>query len=400
MNTSEIAFSLQAPRVFFGVGVLKQLPNLCREICGIPAGTLKILLCMGSSFPRSSHYDKLREMCCEAGVECVEYTKPGGEPTVDMVEEGTQMAKETSVNCVIAVGGGSVMDTGKAIAGMVNNSGNVADYQDGRPFPNPMLPFIAIPTTAGTGAEVSNNAVLIDPRKGIKASVRGGNLRPTVALVDPELTLGIPPIVTAYSGMDALVQAIEAYVSRAANYLSDIFAERAIMLLGGNLLHAFNEGDNLEARSAVALGSLLSGLAFSNAKLGAVHGFAHPIGVQHEVAHGLICGLLLPHVMEYNLETVTEKYARVADLFVDGGFLSQSMLGNPKKMTAEEKANWAIRAVKELLVGLQMPSHLTDIGIQESDLPAIVADTKGGSLANNPRDTSPETLREILDNAL
>ncbi|MHA1733279.1 MAG: iron-containing alcohol dehydrogenase family protein [Promethearchaeota archaeon] len=397
---SDVEFPLQAPRVFFGRGTFEKVPSIAKDIAGPGGREVTLLVCTGSSFSTSPKFGELLDACGKVGIKCVTFTKPPGEPTVEMVGAGTEFARREGVNVVVGVGGGSVMDAGKAIAGMLTNPGSVADYQDGRPFPNRMAPYIAVPTTAGTGSEVSNNSVLIDPTKGLKASVRGENLRPWVALVDPELTISAPPKVTAYSGMDALTQAVEAYVARAATYLSDMFAERAISLIAGNLLAAFNDGSDLEARSGVALGSLLSGLAFSNSKLGAVHGFAHPIGVKHGIAHGLICGLLLPHVMKYNLPVVAEKYARVAELIGGSGFLENSLLGYPKSLETTEKATWSVRAVQELLAALQFPTKLSDIGIGEGALDDIVADTRGGSLANNPRDTDRDSLKDILLGAL
>ncbi|GAB4305060.1 MAG: iron-containing alcohol dehydrogenase [Promethearchaeota archaeon] len=401
MRASGIEFAFNSPRVIFGAGSAGKLPDLVVELSRAEGerttGKLPVMLCAGHSLLRQEALRAAWEG--REDLELIVFTKPPGEPTVEAVEAGTKLARESGVRVVVGVGGGSVLDVAKAIAGMLTNPGRVSEYQDGRPFPNRALPFVAVPTTAGTGSEVSNNAVLIDPERGLKASVRGENLRARLAVVDPLLTYTAPPEVTAHSGMDALTQAIEAYTSRAANFISDAFAELAIPLLAGNLQAAYQDGTNAEARSGMALGSLMSGLAFSNAKLGAVHGFAHPLGARFGIPHGLVCAVLLPHVMAYNLPVVTEKYARLADLFVRGGF-STSLLGDPPKANVEDKARWTLRAVGELLASLKIPSNLSQLGVSKEHADEIVGETKGGSLANNPRDTSPESLKQILLEAI
>jgi alcohol dehydrogenase class IV len=318
-----------------------------------------------------------------------------------MVNQGTQIAVETNCKLVIGVGGGSVMDVAKAIAGMVTNGGKVQDYQAGKEFLNPPLPLILVPTTSGTGSEITNNAVLKDQKLGIKKSIRG--LWANTALLDPELTLTLPKENTAYSGADALVQAIESLVSKSANFISDFFAKEAIKILGESLPKVVEDLNNIELREKMMLGSLFDALSFSNGKLGAVHGFAHPIGIKFDIPHGLICGLLLPYVMEYNLEIdfVVKKYAWIADTFStqnilnDYGDCSEKL---PRKKI--DKAKWVIEKLKDIFHYIGIPLHLNEVGIKESDLEDIVNDTKGSSLENNPRDTNKETLKVILRNAL
>jgi alcohol dehydrogenase class IV len=243
--------------------------------------------------------------------------------------------------------------------------------------------------------------VIKDQKLGIKKSIRG--LWANLALLDPELTLTLPKENTAYSGADALVQAIESLVSKSANFISDFFAREAIKILCETLPKVVKELNNIELREKMMLGSLFDALSFSNGKLGAVHGFAHPIGIKFNIPHGLICGMLLAYVMEYNLEKdfVAKKYAWIADTLSNQNVLID--YGDcPKKLPSEyiNKARWAIAKLKDILHYIGIPLHLNEVGIEESDLEDIVNDTKGSSLENNPRDTNKETLKDILRNAL
>ncbi|MCL6615420.1 MAG: iron-containing alcohol dehydrogenase, partial [Firmicutes bacterium] len=202
----------------------------------------------------------------------------------------------------------------KAASGLAPAEGGIEEYFTGRPLPGPALPWVAVPTTAGTGAEVTPNAVLTDPGTRIKQSIRSDLLFARAAVIDPELTLALPPNQTTYSGMDALSHAIEAYVSKGANDLTDVFALEAARLIPANLLRA-HEGGGLEARTALARASLLAGVALANARLGAVHGLAHPLGVYYDLPHGLVCAVLLPWVMRFNLQVAYEKFARLAEVW-------------------------------------------------------------------------------------
>ncbi|MHA1369333.1 MAG: iron-containing alcohol dehydrogenase family protein, partial [Promethearchaeota archaeon] len=227
-------------------------------------------------------------------------------------------------------------------------------------------------------------------------SIRGDKMLAKVAILDPTLTTSMPPNITAWTGLDALTQAIESYVSKASNALSDYFAKRAIELISANLVKAWKNGEDLEVRENMLYGSLLSALSFSNAKLGAVHGFAHPIGVKFDLPHGLVCGVLLPHIMMYNIDgndpRVVEKYAWIGrTMDVGNKYTGKSNL---------DDANFAVKSIFQLLRSMKIPITLSEIGIKVTDIPDIVKDTTGSSLANNPRKTNKESLAEILNNAL
>jgi len=403
MIDAEIRFNFFSPKISFGRGRINELGKEILNILG-PRGVSnpKILLVTGmNSLKRSGNLEKIKAILKEAKINLELYDKAGNEPTTNTLNNGKEFAIENKCDMVIGVGGGSVMDTAKGIAGLVTNGGIVEDYHAGKEFLNPPQPFILIPTTSGTGSEVTNNAVVKNEKTGLKKSIRG--LWASLALLDPELTLSLPKKYTAYPGADALVQAIEALVSKSENFMSDFFSRKSIAYLGDTLPKVCDDLVNIDLREKMMLGSILGAISFANGKLGAVHGFAHPIGIKHDLPHGLICGLLLPHVMKYNIEIeqAVKKYSWIADLFhyqkilVDQGLCPKSLPSNTK-----EKAEWAIQKIEDIFDYVEIPLKLSEVGIKEVDLDDIVKDTTGSSLANNPRETNKKTLREILVNAL
>ena len=385
-------FQFRSPKLVFKQGCWKDIPNLCKRY-----GENGLLI-SGSSFKRNQDiYSELEAIFEQNDMNVQKVVRKGSEPTTNEVDGLVGVTKSGSFNWILGIGGGSTLDLSKAVAGLTCNPHPASYYQEGHEVELKGLPFIAVPTTAGTGSEITNNSVLIDQDKGIKKSIRGDNMIAKIALLDPTLTSTMPPEITAHTGMDALTQAIESYVSKASNVLSDYFAERAIKELLGFLPMAWAQGTDRKAREHVLFGSLMSALSFSNAKLGAVHGFAHPIGVQFNFPHGLICGVLLPHVMKYNLkgnlDTVINKFAWIGRTVLE-------IEGEKPKKDARELANLAIDKIFDLLDTLELPMSLGEMGIKSREIPNIVADTKGSSLANNPRETNKELLTEILKNAL
>ena len=278
-----------AARILFGAGQRTQIPAAAQAM-----GSRSLLIT-----GRVSRLPDLR------GVQFV----VEGEPTVELVANGVATARREGCDMVIACGGGSAIDAGKAIAGLLTNPGDILDYLEvvgrAQPMPNAAAPFIAVPTTAGTGSEVTRNAVLASPQHRVKASLRSPSMLPRLAVVDPELTLDLPPSLTASTGMDALTQLIEPYVSLRANAMTDMFCLRGIECCSRSLRRAYTQGLDLNARTDMSLASLLGGLALANAGLGAVHGFAAPIGGMFEAPHGAVCAALLPHVTEANLRHAT-----------------------------------------------------------------------------------------------
>ena len=375
-----------APRkIIFGPGGLSQV--------GVEAKRLgsKALVVSGKSAMRNSGVlDRLTHLLKENNLEYVTYENIPSDPAVETIDTGTDFARKEKCNLIIALGGGSVLDSGKAISAMVTNKGSVADYQEiegkGRKFQYKTLPFIAIPTTSGTGSEATKNAVITNPEFNLKKSIRDPMLIPEVALVDPELTLSLPPHITAISGGDALTQCIESYLGKKSQEITAALALHAIGLIGKSLVKAVNDGKNLEARKNMAMAALLSGLCLSNSGLGAVHALSHPLGVYYKIPHGLSCTILLPYVMEYNLPVVTKKMVKIAE----------SLGENISSLSEIEAAQRAAEKIKEILTAVRIKENLFGWKIKEEDFPQLIKGAKGGSLNNNPRDTSDEDLIELL----
>jgi len=372
-------------KIIFGPGGLSQVGTEAKRLGS------KVLIVLGkSAMKKSGALDRLTHLLIENNLEYVIYENVPSDPTVETIDTGTSLARKENCNLVIALGGGSVLDTGKAISAMVTNEGSVADYQEiegkGKKFKTKPLPFIAIPTTSGTGSEATKNAVITNTELSLKKSIRDPILIPEVALVDPELTLSLPPHITADCGGDALTQCIESYLGKKSQEITDALALHAIGLIGKSLVKAVKDGKNLEARKDMAMAALLSGLCLSNSGLGAVHALSHPLGVYYKIPHGLSCAVLLPYVMEYNLPVVTKKLAKIA----------QSLGEDISLLSETEAAQRAVERIKEILSQAGIKSNLSEWEIKKEDFSQLIKGAKGGSLNNNPRDTSDEDLIELL----
>jgi alcohol dehydrogenase class IV len=316
-----------------------------------------------------------------------------GEPKVDTVRAGVAVARAEACDLVIAVGGGSAIDAGKAIAALLTNPGDVLDYLEvvgrGQTLGVPSAPCIAVPTTSGTGSEVTRNAVLSSPAHRVKASLRSPSMLPRLAVIDPELTLDLPPEITATTGLDALTQLIEPFVSIKANPLTDLYCQEGMRRAARSLRRAFDQGDDLEARCDMSLASLMGGLALANAGLGAVHGFAAAIGGAFDAPHGGVCAALLPHVTAVNLRALDERrphgdaiarYGEVGRILAGGGDLTA----------------WLVA----LCADLGIP-RLRRYGIGEADIPGLCANAaKASSMKANPIALTEAELREILERAI
>jgi alcohol dehydrogenase class IV len=312
-----------------------------------------------------------------------------GEPTVDDIDRALAVARDFRCDFVIGLGGGSAIDAAKAVAGLLANGGVASDYMEvvgkGQKITQPAVPWIAIPTTAGTGAEVTRNAVIGWPEKKFKASLRSELLMARIALIDPMLHVDVPRDVTARSGLDALCQCIEAYVSNGANPMTDAIALKGAELASTHLRRAYDDGADIEAREGMALAALLSGIALTNAGLGAVHGFAAPLGANFPVPHGVVCGLLLPGVIDANISALKESNSRATlDKYHQ---LDQSLVGG-------------LGRCAELVGGLTLPS-LRRFGMRESDVePMIQLAKRASSMRYNPVALSDQSLTRILRDAM
>ncbi len=374
-------------KIIFGPGGLSQVGAEGKKL-----GSKALIVLGRSAMKKSGALDRLTNLLKENNLEYAIYENIPSDPTVETIDTGTDLARKEKCNLVIALGGGSVLDTGKAISAMVVNvnEGSVADYQEiegkGRKFQHKPIPFIAIPTTSGTGSEATKNAVITNTKFSLKKSIRDPMLIPEVALVDPELTLSLSPRITAICGGDALTQCIESYLGKKSQEITDTLALHAIGLIGKSLVKAVKEGKNLEARKDMAMAALLSGLCLSNSGLGAAHALSHPLGVHYKIPHGLSCAVLLPYVMEYNLPVVTKKLAKIA----------QSLGEDISLLSETEAAQRAIYKVKEILSHAGIKTNLSEWEIKKEDFSQLIKGAKGGSLNNNPRDTSDEDLIELL----
>lgn len=318
------------------------------------------------------------------------------EPTIDWVRTAVSAARDSGCDVVVAIGGGSVIDAGKAIAALIPNTGDVLDYLEvigaGRPLKSTPSPLIAVPTTAGTGSEVTRNAVLGSPQHKTKASLRHPAMLPRVAIIDPELTLSLPPAITASTGLDALTQLIEPYVSIKANALTDGFCLAGLQRARA-LRQSFTNGADIEARESMSFASLMGGLALANAGLGVVHGFAAAIGGAYDAPHGAVCAALLPHAMRANIAAArSSAQHRVIERFTT---IAQILTG-AQNATAEQGAEW----VQRLVENLQIPS-LANYGIRAEEHTGLLdVASRANSTKGNPVPLSHEQLSEILSAAL
>jgi alcohol dehydrogenase class IV len=321
-----------------------------------------------------------------------------GEPTTDAVAEGTAHARRSGCDLVIGFGGGAALDAAKAISALLTNPGELLDYLEvighGRTLTQPAAPCIAIPTTAGTGSEVTRNAVLASPTHRVKASLRSPLMLPRLAVVDPDLTHELPPALTASTGLDALTQLIEPYTSCRANPLTDTVCVDGMRRAARSLPRAYQNGRDAAAREDLALASLFGGFALANAGLGAVHGFAAPIGGMFPAPHGAVCAALLPHVMEANVRALRER-APHAEALRRYDEVARLLTGNPHA-TADDGTRW----VRELVTALSIPP-LRRYGVTSTDSSAIIAAAaNASSMKANPLPLTPAELTEILARAV
>lgn len=376
-----------ASKIIFGVGSFEKIGQLAVEF------GQKAFVVTGSG---GAKYQRLFEMLKSAGISWEQYVVHG-EPTVDNLNSGVEAARRTGCDFVIGFGGGSVLDTGKAVSAMLTNSGDIVDYLEivgkGMLLQRLAAPYIAIPTTAGTGTEVTRNAVLMVPDRHVKVSLRSDYIIPRVALVDPELTYSMPSAITASTGMDALTQVLEPYVSNKANLMTDVLAKEGITRASSALLRVFSHPNDVEARSDMAWTSLLGGLCLANAKLGAVHGFAGPFGGMYDAPHGAVCGRLLPFVVEMNIKLLLENSPESPYLrrYKD---ISAWLTGNANA-TLQEGVDWLF----ETMLALKIPG-LSTYGLTYGDFPELIEKSLvSSSMKGNPVELKAEDLQDILKKA-
>jgi len=373
-------------KIRFGAGCLETLG----EEAGQRAAKQAIIITDPGVY-QAGLADPVKKQLAKVGLSVDVFSEAEPEPTLPKLNAVAEELRRESYDLLVGVGGGSSLDTAKGLSVLLAHGGRGQNYIGVNKVPGPGIPVFALPTTAGTGSEVTRNAIFGDPEQGRKAGMVSPYLLPRLALVDPVLTYGCPPKITAAAGIDALVHAIECYTSNKANKVTDALALEAMRLIAGNLRTAVKNGADREARNGMSEGSLIAGFAFGNAGTAAVHALAYPLGSRFHVPHGLANGLLLPYVMESNQPACRPKYAAIARILgVATGELSQS-----------EAAARGVTAARTLVADIGIPHRLRDLNVPREALEEMAAATMEVTrlLANNPKQLTLDDVREIWQKA-
>ncbi len=334
---------------------------------------------------------KVAELLEQSGVASVVFDETKPNPTVDNVASGLAKLQESECDCVISLGGGSPHDCAKGIALLATNGGEVKDYEGVDRSPKPMLPLIAVNTTAGTASEMTRFCIITDEVRHIKMAIVDKHVTPMMSVNDPELMLAKPASLTAATGMDALTHAIEAYVSTAATPITDAVALKAIEMIQGNLRQAVKQGDDIEARDNMAYAQFMAGMAFNNASLGYVHAIAHQLGGFYDLPHGVCNAVLLPHVQKYNSEVAAERFIDIA----------KAMGVATEGLSALQAAEATIAAICELSAEINIPAGLTELGVKEEDFDILAENAlKDACGLTNPKQATHAEIVAILKEAM
>jgi len=376
-----------AKKIVFGCGSFSGLVGQVRDL-----RAKKPFIAIDGNLAKLGMRDKILEMFEREGMKAVLYDKVLPEPPLEQADEGAKLALKGKCDIVIGIGGGSAMDVAKAVAVVAAHGAQAKDFLGLNRVPGPGIPTIMVPTTAGTGSEVTFTAVFVrhDLRK--KEGMNSVFMYPDLALLDPELTVSLPPQPTAASGMDALCHAIESYTSVIASPASEMFSLEAIGLIAENLRTCVHNGKDLEAREGQMLGSLYAGIGLANAGVGAAHSLSYPLGGKYGISHGVANTLMLPRIMEYNLPGALEKFAVVAEVMGE----------NTEGLSVRDAAILAVEAVDVLIEDCGIATGLEELGIPEEDFPemARVAMTVARPLENNPRKVTLEDAIAIYRTAM
>jgi lactaldehyde reductase len=373
---------------YFGAGARKELPEVLNRM-----GAKKALVCTDKGLLKVGTAQKVTEVLDQCGFPYEIFSEVKPNPTVTNVKDGIKAFADAKADCIIAIGGGSAMDTAKGIGIVTNNPefSDIVSLEGVAPTKKKSVPIIALPTTAGTGAEVTINYVIIDEERQAKMVCVDPNDIPAVAIVDAELMYSLPKSLTAATGMDALTHAIEGYITKGAWVMSDMYELQAIKMIAEFLPLAVEEPTNPKGREGMALAQYIAAQAFSNVGLGLVHGMAHPMGSLHDIPHGVANALLLPTIMEFNMPKCVEKF----------GVIAQTMGVDTTGMSAQEAAQAAVDAVKALSVRVGIPQSLTALGIKEEDIPALAAQAIADVCTpGNPRDVTEAEIVELYKKVL
>ena len=378
-------FSFSVPQnITFGRGSLDKIPETVAQM-----KVKKAFIVSGPHLNKAGLVEKIAFKLKDAGLESESFTETEGNPSTDTVEKAAALFKESGADMIVAFGGGSPLDVAKAVAVLGSYGGKITDYEGVGKVPGPVVPMLAIPTTAGTGSEVTSFSVITDHARDYKLTVGSTYLLPEAVILDPELITTVPEKTAAYCGVDAMVHALESYISLASSPFSDAMALQALEYLGKNIRAYVADRSNADAAEGMLLGSLFAGIAFSHARLGDVHAMSHPVSAFFDVPHGLANAVLLPTVVEFNAVEDNGKYyeiyKRVAQIAVSRDIFTPSMLVNE------------LRALNELL---GIPGSLKKVGVDERKFESMATDAmKSGNIAVNPRKTTKEDIIKLYKKA-
>ncbi|CAM3581850.1 MULTISPECIES: iron-containing alcohol dehydrogenase [Brevibacillus] len=370
----------------FGNGSIRSLADHVKAL-----GGNKVLIVADPGVVSAGVVERLEEPLKEADIPYVIFSEIEADPDISSVEKGTDIAKAEGCNLVVGVGGGSSLDTAKAIGTMLTNPGHIRDYVGINKVLHQAAPVIAVPTTAGTGSELTIWSVLSDKKENVKLSVGSTYNCPTLALCDPELTISLPSHVTAATGMDALTHALESYVNKATQPISEGMSIQAMKMIAKSLRVAVVAGDNLQARHDMLLASLIAAMAFNSTRLGLAHALAIPLGAHFKIPHGTVNAILLPEVMQFNLIGNLEKFAEIASIFGE----------KVEHLSDREAAERSVVAIRQLKQDVGITQTLSDYGLKEEHLGFIAEEAMlSGNVPVNPRKPTLEDLKQICRAAM
>ncbi len=373
---------------YFGPGARKELPEVLNRL-----GGKKVFVVTDKGLLKFGVAKMVTDVMDEAGIPYEIFSEVKPNPTVTNVKDGLKAFKESKANVIVAIGGGSAMDTAKGIGIVANNPefGDIVSLEGCAPTKHKSVPIVALPTTAGTAAETTINYVIIDEDKQKKMVCVDPNDIPAVAIIDAELMYSLPKGLTAATGMDALTHAIEGYITKGAWEMSDMFELEAIRMISKYLPVAVEGPTNADARNGMAVAQYIAGMAFSNVGLGLVHGMAHPMGSLFDVPHGVANALLLPTIMEFNMPACLNKYPEIA----------KAMGIDVSGMTKEQASQAACDAVKDLAIKVGIPQHLSELGITAEDIPALAQQAlEDVCTPGNPRDVTLDDIKALYAKVL
>ncbi|MDQ0175250.1 alcohol dehydrogenase [Bacillus chungangensis] len=370
----------------FGQGTIQETGSRLKDV-----GAKKTLLVTDEGLFKLGIADQIVEIIKASGIEVEVYPKAEPNPTDKNVADGVKAFKSAGCDSLVSLGGGSAHDAAKGIGLVASNGGTIHDYEGVDKSKNPLVPLIAINTTAGTASEMTKFTIITDVERHVKMAIIDKHVTPLVSINDPALMVGLPPALTAATGLDALTHAVEAYVSTAATPMTDACAEKVFELIPEYLPRAFANGQDIEAREKMVYAQFLAGMAFNNASLGYVHAISHQMGGFYNLPHGVCNALLLPHVCRYNLVGSEDRFATIAK------YLGESVEGLSKREAAEK----AIAAIERLSKDLNIPSGFKELGAKEEDIPTLAENAmKDATAATNPRKPKLEEVMEIIRGAM